>query len=132
MPPLTTRQSLSTMDVMNRTVVPTPIKSAALRPRIAYRNTKAVKEFLACHPEIEDFVNASWPALVQAFQGSVDVILELLSDPEGESDAHLVGWIQSTDDIQTGLEKLEQFEDEWFLDHMAAVDNKFNYNIETK
>ncbi len=101
-------------------------------PRISYRNPKAVNAFLADHPEIEDFLEVAWPVLVRCFKGPVDVVLEVMTYSEETIYQELVGWIQSTDDVYEGLEKLERFEEEWFLDHMAKVGNKFNFNIESK
>lgn len=69
---------------------------------------------------------------MNCFKGPVDIVLEVISDPEKVAHEEMVGWIQSADDVFTGLEKFERFEDEWFLDHMAQVDDKFSFNIETK
>jgi hypothetical protein len=44
--------------------------------------------------------------------------------------AKLVGWIQWSGDIDDGLDKLDQFDEEWFLDHHIEVNNKSNFNIE--
>ena len=107
------------------------VKSPPL-PKISYRNPDEVKAYLACHPELESFLASAWPALIRCFGEPVDIILEVMTYPDEEIYQELVGWIQSTDDVQEGLEKLERFEDEWFLDHLSEVDNKFNFNIETR
>jgi hypothetical protein len=99
--------------------------------RIFYRNPEAVITYLACHPEIEDFLNAAWPFLEESFGTPVDIVLEVMSYPEEDYD-ELVGWIQSTDSVYEGLEKFEQFEDEWLLDNLDKVIDKFSFNIETK
>ena len=63
---------------------------------------------------------------------SIEIVLEVLTYPDETVHEELVGWIQSTDDVSEGLAKLGRFEDEWFLDHMAEIGHKFNFNIETK
>lgn len=120
------------LDVINETV-PTFIETNLAFPRVSYRNPAAVTPYLACYPEIEDFIEAAWPALVEYFDDSIEIVLEVLTYP-GDETIHeeLVGWIQSSNDVDEGLAKLERFEDEWYLDHMAEVGHNFNFNIETR
>lgn len=117
---------------MENTPTGVVLEAESLSPKLAYRNPEAVKEYLALYPEIENFINAAWPALIKHFDGPVEIALEVLTYPDEVIYKELVAWIQSTDDIQEGLAKLSRFEDEWFLDHMAEVGNKFNFNLETK
>ena len=100
--------------------------------KIHYRNAKAVDVYLTRHPGIMDFIKAAWPALIRCFGKPVDIVLEVMTYPEEAPYEELVGWIQSTDDVYVGLEKFERFEDEWFLDHLEQVGDRFNFNIETK
>lgn len=104
----------------------------AVSLKLAYRNPRAVKDYLALYPEIEDFIEAAWPALIKCFGGPVEIVLEVLTYPDEIIHEELVGWIQSTDNVSEGPKKLDRFEEEWFLDHMAEVGAKFNFNIETK
>lgn len=101
-------------------------------PTLTYRNSKAVKDYLTRHPDIEGFIKRAWPALVECFGGPVEIVLELLTYPDESAHQELVGWIQSTDTVEVGLEKLEQFEDTWFLEHMHQVGDRFNFNIEIR
>ena len=100
-------------------------------PRITYQNREKVSDFLDHHPEIGAFVRAALPVLVRYFGSAVNVVLEVMVYPEDGGPEELVGWIQSTDDVYEGLEKLERFEDEWFLDHLAEAGGIFNFNVET-
>ncbi len=94
---------------------------------ISYRDSKKVEEYLRNYPEIYDFVLASFPALVNCFGESVTVVLEVLSEMGEQT---LVGWIQSFDDVEVGLAKLEQLDEEWFLKHLDDIGDKFNFNLE--
>ena len=80
-----------------------------LSSRVSHRNPEAVRTYLARYPEIENFLKAAWPALVRCFGGPVDIILEVMAYPEEATYEELVGWIQSTDSVYEGLEKLELF-----------------------
>jgi hypothetical protein len=100
--------------------------------RVSYRDPNKVVAYLKRHPEVVSFMSRAWPALIRTFGTPVDVALEVISYPEAHAHDELVGWIQSTDDVYEGLDKLERFESEWFLDHLPEIGNKFNFNIETK
>ncbi len=117
----------------NVVTVPTFTETGLSSPRVSYRNPAAVEAYLARYPEILNFIEAAWPALVDCFGDSIEIKLEVLAYPADEIiQEELVGWIQSTDDIDEGLARLDRFEDEWYLDHMAEVSSKFNFNIETR
>ncbi len=98
--------------------------------RVAFRNPAAVVAFLERHQEIEPFLALALPALTKCFDAPIEVDLEVMSYAYATAYDELVGWIQSTDDVATGMKKLDRFEEEWFLDHMDMVHNKFNFNIE--
>jgi hypothetical protein len=98
---------------------------------ISYRNPEAVKTYLTHNPEIEKFLGESQPALVSCFERPVDIVLELIVDPE-DGHEHLVGWIQSTDAVNKALEKLERFDEDWFLDHINDIGDKFSFNLESQ
>jgi hypothetical protein len=68
--------------------------------------------------------------LEKHFGKDVSVILEVMTYPGEESYDELVGWIQSTDEIEIGLDKLEKFEEEWLTEHLQNVGNVFNFDIE--
>lgn len=84
------------------------------------------------HPEIETFIKAAWPALVEYFGNSVEIVLELMYIPDEAAHEELVGWIQSTDAVDEGLKKFGRFEDEWLLDHLDEMEDHFSFNLETR
>jgi hypothetical protein len=100
--------------------------------QVSYRNPEAVEPYLASHPEIEAFLSESWPGLEKHFGKNVSLILEVMTCPGEESYDELVGWIQSTDEIEVGLDKLEVFEEEWLEKELRKVGNGFNFDIEFK
>jgi hypothetical protein len=100
--------------------------------RISNRNPEMVSAYLTRHPEVWRLLEAAWPALVRCFGGPVDIVLEVITYPEEKAHEELVAWVQSTDDVYEGLDKLERFDDEWFLDHLELAGDGVNFNIETK
>ena len=99
---------------------------------ISYRNDEVVVDFLNHNPEIIGFISLAQSPLVKNFGYPVDIVLEVMTDPDHDGFEELVAWIQSNDDVDEGLEKLERFDDEWFLDHLDFVGNNFSFNIETR
>jgi len=98
--------------------------------QISYRNPEKVEGYLLSYPEITDFLSESWSRLEKHFGKDVRVVLEVISHPGEHPYEELVGWIQSMDQIEVGLDKLEKFEEEWLTEQLQKVGNVFNFNIE--
>ena len=97
---------------------------------ITYRNSVTVENYLDRYPDIMKFIQESSASLIKCFGPSVSLVLEIMEYHYDTYYEELVGWIQSTEDVQTGLEMLDQFEDECLQDQINKVGNKFNFNIE--
>jgi hypothetical protein len=95
------------------------------------KNAPLVEGFIREHPEIVSFIEAAKPYLNKYFGQPLDLVLEVIHYPEPGANDELVAWIQSSYEIEEGLDRLEQFEDEWYLDNMGEVGRYFNINIET-
>ncbi len=122
-------QSTDTESRQRNLVRPTP---PTVLPKVYYRSAKEVRAFLSAHPGLDKFMETAWPALTKYFGEGVEVILEVIDYPYANAQSELVGWIQVSGSIQAGLEKLDQFVDGWFLDHMAEVNHRFNFNVEIR
>ena len=115
----------SEIEVLSGDNIQTPVLS-----HFSYRNQKIVEDYLNRHPQINDFLVDSWPTITKYFGETVNIVLEVMTYPAKNAYDELVGWIQSTDDIQRGLDRLEQLEDELLQEQIAKVGNMFNFNIE--
>lgn len=101
-------------------------------PIISYRNPKKVKSFLALYSDIDKMIKECWPDLIKHFGESVSIILEVMVHSEEEAYEEIIAWIQSTDEIDEGLNKLDLFLDKWLTKQIETADNTFNFNIEFK
>lgn len=108
------------------------LRALSFAPRILFRNAFQVRSYLEAHPDVNDLLRQAWPQLVKIFGPAVEVVLELLYWAEELMEPELVGWIQSTDDIESGLQKLDAIADEWFLHRTDQFNTRFNFNIEFK
>lgn len=99
---------------------------------IYYRNQDAVFNYLSHYPEIRELINESWADLINFFGESVSIILEVMDHNENEHYEELIGWIQSSDNIDEGLDKFDLFLDKWLDRQLEITGDKFNFNIEFK
>lgn len=99
---------------------------------IYYRNQDAVFNYLNHYPEIRELINESWADLINFFGESVSIILEVMDHNENEHYEELIGWIQSSDNIDEGLDKFDLFLDKWLDRQLEITGDKFNFNIEFK
>lgn len=101
-------------------------------PKILFRNTPQVRSYLDGHPDVNEFLLQAWPSLIKHFGQDVEVVVELLFYPGEQIEPELVGWIQCTNDIETGLQKLDALSEEWFLHRTIEFNSRFNFNLEFK
>ena len=102
------------------------------KPIIFYRNPEKVENFLALYPDIINMIKECWPDLIKYFGESVSVILEVMVHNEKDAYEEIIAWIQSTDEIDEGLNKLDLFLDKWLTKQIEIADDTFNFNIEFK
>lgn len=94
------------------------------------KDKEKVEIFIQDKDYILPFIKQSILYLVKYFGQPLEITLEVMSFPEDATEDELIAWIKSSDEIETGLDKLEGFNDEWFLDRMQEVDYCFNFNLE--
>lgn len=97
---------------------------------ISYSQPEEAIEFLLANPSIELFINNSWSDLLKIFGQSVCVKLDVMKHYDENPHKELIGWIQSNDKIEEGLDKLDLFYEKWLSEQIKICDNKFNFNIE--
>jgi hypothetical protein len=99
---------------------------------VEFRNRREVFHFIEQNPEIMEYVNETIPDLTHVFGKSISIVFELMTHNENEYYEELIGWIQSSDNIDEGLEKFDLFQNNWLERQIKIVGDKFNFNIEFK
>jgi len=97
---------------------------------IFYSQPEEAIEFLSTNPSIELFINNCWSDLLKFFGQSVCVKLDVMKHYGENPYKELIGWIQSKEEIEEGLDKLDLFCEKWLKEQIKLCDNKFNFNIE--
>ncbi|MFA5646303.1 MAG: hypothetical protein WDA18_08120 [Candidatus Ratteibacteria bacterium] len=88
---------------------------------------------------VQEYLNSNkllYPILTEAadkikhFFPESSLFLEVISNPEEESDTHLVLFIKTDLPPVEAIEKLDQLDEEWFLNFPADIMNNLSINLE--
>lgn len=118
------KQSETVCDIIESTRLP------GLEDLYTFRNSVAVRHFLLCHPHLIDLLFEAYPHLARCFGPNPQVALEVVQDPEVADWTQLVAYILTSLPVNQALDRLDRFDDEWFLDQVDQVDDLFNFNLE--
>jgi len=106
------------------------IQMAFSDKNIFYSQPEEAIEFLSENPSIELFINKCWFDLLEIFGESVHIVFDVMEHYDEIPHKELIGWIQSKEEIEVGLDKLDLFYEKWLKEQIKICDNKFNFNIE--
>ena len=95
-----------------------------------FRDPPRVQQYLHSHPQLEEVLIDAWPHLRRHFGPDVQVFLEVVSDPEIETWDQLIAHVRTAHQPEEALYRLDQFDDEWFLDQLSRVSGQMNFNLE--
>ncbi len=91
-------------------------------------NPKEVFRFLQEHPSLPEVVWEAAHVLRYIFGLDTPLELKLLRDPEtGEEE--LFAFVHVDAPVEEALQKLDVFDDEWFLDKQGIVNGRFNVDV---
>lgn len=90
--------------------------------------TDGVQEFLRKHPALIAVLLDAYPHLARIF-GTPHLTLNVVRDSEGEGEDELFAYITTTEPVDEALAKLDQFDEEWFLDQ-DQTEGRLNFSLE--
>ena len=102
----------------------------ATLPRI---NADEVRRFLRVYPDAPDVLLEARPYIERIFGPTTQVVLEVTFDPDSESprdSEELFGNIEVSLPVEEALERLNQFDSEWFLAQLARAGGRLNFNLD--
>ncbi len=102
-----------------------------LADRFELRNAEAVNAFIEKYPELGDFLKESHRRLRRFFGAEPSFVLEVVRDPEASapSDFLFVN-IRTTLPVDDAMARLDQFDEEWYLDQVDTFGDLVNFNLE--
>lgn len=95
-----------------------------------FRKSREVKEYLQTNSFLAPFLFEAFEVVQRFFGMNPSVVLEVTHDPEAPDESELFAYIQTTLSPPEPLERLRMLDEEWFLDQLAKLEGKFNFNIE--
>ena len=95
------------------------------------RNSAEVDAYGAKHPQLTGFLFDSYKQLRTYFDAAASFALEVVRDPEisPPSDFLFVN-IRTSMPVDEAMERLEQFDEAWYLDQADAFGELVNFNLE--
>lgn len=93
------------------------------------RGREAVLHFVEAHPELNTLLLEAASALDRYFGPGQRATLEIILDPETENAPELVAHVKTSLSVPEALDRLDQFDQEWFLDRVRSVKGLFNVNL---
>lgn len=100
-----------------------------LRQVYSFRDATAVVLFLRVRPNLVDVLLEAQSQLECHFGANPQVVLEIVSDPEGERD-ELFAYVRTCASVDDSLARLDRFDEEWFLDQIDRVNGQLNFDLE--
>ena len=88
-----------------------------------------VRRFLRKHPQVLAVLLEAYPHLQKHFGASPDVLLEVVADAEAEQSEMLFAYVLTALPAKQALERLDQFDEDWFLDQLDRVGDLFCFNL---
>ena len=96
-----------------------------------FRNASKVRKYLNVHPQLVGFLLDSHEQLRRYFGAEPDFELEVVRDPEVEPPVDfLFVYICTSMDVDEALGRLEQFDENWYLDKYDEFGALVNFNLE--
>jgi hypothetical protein len=88
----------------------------------------SIERFLDKHKDIADLVLEAH-AKIRDFFTSETLLLELISDINIEGGEELFVYIQTYLSVEEAVEKINDFDEQWFLDQLNRTKGLFNFNL---
>ena len=91
-------------------------------------NKQEVDDFLVKHPKLMDFAARAFKQIRKYFSSEV-LSLEVVRDPEISDYEQLCVYIHTCVTVKDAMENLNEFDDQWLLDHLDETNNLFSFNL---
>lgn len=122
---------ITIMDTIRQSL---PIKSGDILEQIKKQysipesDLSDVEQFLDKHKDIANLVLEAYTK-IRDFFTSETLLLELISDISIEGGEELFVYIQTHLSVEEAVEKINDFDEQWFLDQLSRTKGLFNFNL---
>ncbi len=95
------------------------------------RDSHSIISFINKHFFLNDYLLEIYKAIRNSFPEE-NLRIDLYDDPEGQMSSELAIYIQSTDSPGSALEKLDSFDNDFWIDRIDKYEGYISVNIEYK
>jgi hypothetical protein len=106
-----------------------PATSYKLDSLYEYRNQNDVAHYLQSYPGLNDFLEESYYHVRKYFGATAKLALEVIREPEAQY-KQLMVYINTSLPVDEALNRLDRFDNQWFLDHINQIGHLINFNLE--
>lgn len=117
-------------DIGSSVVVAREAELQQLQELYIFREPTVIRQFLRTHSPLIEVLFEAWPHLHQHFGPDLQVALEVVSDPEVENWDELFAYVLTPLLPDEALVRLNNFDQDWFLDQLDRVDGTLNFDVE--
>ena len=104
--------------------------SAWINHHFTLRQPSGIFRFIEEHSFLAPLQMETYDAVSRHFGAFPKIALDLVSDPEVPDRSELVAFIQTELSPDDALKRLDQLEEDWWLDALARSRQKFSINLE--
>lgn len=87
-----------------------------------------IERFLDKHKDIANLILEAYTKIQDFFTSEI-LLLELISDISVEGGEELFVYIQTHLSVEEAVEKMNDFDEQWFLDQLNRTKGLFNFNL---
>ena len=120
-------------DINGSLIKETEAKLRQLQGFYTFLDAADILRFARTYPAAVDILSEARPYLERLFGPAPQVILEVTTDPDSESQRdseELFGNIQTSLPVEEALERLRQFDGEWFLAQLTRASGRLNFSLD--
>jgi hypothetical protein len=89
----------------------------------------SIGKFLIKNKDLISFLKEAAREISKVFSNDTEIRLELIKDPEISDDIELFATILTDLSVEKALKKVNDIEDNWFLDKLELAQGRFNFDV---
>jgi hypothetical protein len=89
----------------------------------------SIGKFLIKNKDLISFLKEAAREIRKVFSDDTEIRLELIKDPEISDDIELFATILTDLSVEKALKKVNDIEDNWFLDKLELAQGRFNFDV---
>jgi hypothetical protein len=103
---------------------------ADLEQAYDFADADSVRAFIVAHPTLVPLLQEAQAVIASSFGTGTRTALEVVRDPEETGTATLYAFVQSPDDADAALDRLDRFNDGWWRSALSSAAVPLHFTLE--